>query len=123
MCAQEGECFAAAANLDTHKALVHIFFAQRDTKKIKGVTDAGTCFGLTLCMASEVHRVRTFRQALNLSFLTSYCVCVMSAWPISVAYLWLMADADLFSPCLMCCVVTRKHLHPLVGVALCTFPI
>ncbi|KAL4446209.1 hypothetical protein ABPG77_003016 [Micractinium sp. CCAP 211/92] len=38
---KEGECFAGAAALDTHKALVHIFFAQRSTKKIKGVTDAG----------------------------------------------------------------------------------
>ncbi|KAI3432440.1 hypothetical protein D9Q98_003993 [Chlorella vulgaris] len=38
---KEVECFAAAAALDTHKALVHIFFAQRSTKKIKGVTDAG----------------------------------------------------------------------------------
>lgn len=38
---QEGQCFAAAASLDTHKALVHIFFAQRSTKKVKGVTDAG----------------------------------------------------------------------------------
>lgn len=38
---QEGECFAAAAALDTHKALVHIFFAQRATKKVRGVTDAG----------------------------------------------------------------------------------
>lgn len=38
---QEGECFAAASKLDTHKALVHIFFAQRATKKVKGVTDAG----------------------------------------------------------------------------------
>lgn len=33
---QEGECFGAAAALDTHKALVHIFFAQRSTKKIRG---------------------------------------------------------------------------------------
>ncbi len=40
--AQEGECFAKAASLDTHKALVHIFFAQRATKKVRGVTDAGT---------------------------------------------------------------------------------
>ncbi|GFH11947.1 uncharacterized protein HaLaN_07541 [Haematococcus lacustris] len=36
---KEGECFAAAAALDTHKALVHIFFAQRATKKVRGVTD------------------------------------------------------------------------------------
>ena len=38
---KEGECFAAAAALDTHRALVHIFFAQRATKKVKGVTDVG----------------------------------------------------------------------------------
>lgn len=38
---KEGECFAAAASLDTHKALVHIFFAQRATKKVTGVTDRG----------------------------------------------------------------------------------
>eukprot|EP00195_Chlamydomonas_chlamydogama_P011374 CAMPEP_0202900968 /NCGR_PEP_ID=MMETSP1392-20130828/12462_1 /ASSEMBLY_ACC=CAM_ASM_000868 /TAXON_ID=225041 /ORGANISM="Chlamydomonas chlamydogama, Strain SAG 11-48b" /LENGTH=718 /DNA_ID=CAMNT_0049587441 /DNA_START=176 /DNA_END=2332 /DNA_ORIENTATION=+ len=38
---KEGECFAKAASLDTHKALVHIFFAQRATKKVRGVTDAG----------------------------------------------------------------------------------
>ena len=31
---QEQECFAKAASLDTHKALVHIFFAQRSTKKV-----------------------------------------------------------------------------------------
>ena len=38
---EEQEAFSAAAALDTHKALVHIFFAQRSTKKVKGVTDAG----------------------------------------------------------------------------------
>lgn len=38
---QEVECFVKAASLDTHKALVHIFFAQRSTKKVAGVTDAG----------------------------------------------------------------------------------
>ncbi|KAG2441459.1 hypothetical protein HXX76_003081 [Chlamydomonas incerta] len=37
--AAEGRAFAAAAALDTHKALVHIFFAQRATKKVRGVTD------------------------------------------------------------------------------------
>eukprot|EP00887_Chlorella_sp_A99_P004051 scaffold11.g4051.t1 len=37
----EAECFAAAAALDAHRALVHIFFAQRSTRKIRGVTDAG----------------------------------------------------------------------------------
>jgi hypothetical protein len=40
-CFQEGEAFAAAAALDTHKALVHIFFATRSTKKVAGVSDAG----------------------------------------------------------------------------------
>ena len=40
---QEGQCFAAAAALDTHKALVHIFFAQRSTKKIKGGWVAVVC--------------------------------------------------------------------------------
>lgn len=39
--AQEAECFKAAAALDTHKALVHIFFAQRSTKRIKGGPGAG----------------------------------------------------------------------------------
>ena len=29
----------AAASLDAHKALVHFFFAQRATKKVRGVTD------------------------------------------------------------------------------------
>ena len=37
----ESKAFAAAAALDTHKALVHIFFAQRSTKKVAGVTDVG----------------------------------------------------------------------------------
>jgi len=37
----ESAAFAAAAALDTHKALVHIFFAQRATKKVGGITDAG----------------------------------------------------------------------------------
>jgi enoyl-CoA hydratase/3-hydroxyacyl-CoA dehydrogenase len=32
---QEGEAFAEAASLDTHKALVHIFFATRSTKKVR----------------------------------------------------------------------------------------
>jgi enoyl-CoA hydratase/3-hydroxyacyl-CoA dehydrogenase len=31
---QEAQSFAAAAGLDTHKALVHIFFATRSTKKV-----------------------------------------------------------------------------------------
>lgn len=39
--AKEGVCFAKAASLSTHKALVHVFFATRSTKKVKGVTDAG----------------------------------------------------------------------------------
>jgi hypothetical protein len=31
---QESIAFSKAASLDTHKALVHIFFAQRATKKV-----------------------------------------------------------------------------------------
>ena len=38
---QETAAFAKAQTLDQHKALVHIFFAQRSTKRVKGVTDAG----------------------------------------------------------------------------------
>jgi enoyl-CoA hydratase/3-hydroxyacyl-CoA dehydrogenase len=37
----ESRAFADAAALDTHKALVHIFFAQRSTRKVAGITDAG----------------------------------------------------------------------------------
>lgn len=33
----EGEAFARSARLDTHKALVHVFFASRATKKVKGI--------------------------------------------------------------------------------------
>ncbi len=42
---QEGEAFAAAAALDTHKALVHIFFAQRATKKVRRSAACCTCLG------------------------------------------------------------------------------
>ncbi|CAL8463963.1 g3498 [Coccomyxa elongata] len=38
---QESFAFNKAASLDTHKALVHIFFAQRATKKVRGITDGG----------------------------------------------------------------------------------
>ena len=37
--AAESRAFAEAASLDAHKALVHFFFAQRATKKVRGVTD------------------------------------------------------------------------------------
>jgi hypothetical protein len=37
---QEGEAFATAAGLDTHKALVHIFFATRATKKVRACCTA-----------------------------------------------------------------------------------
>jgi enoyl-CoA hydratase/3-hydroxyacyl-CoA dehydrogenase len=37
----EAEAFQAAAALPTHKALVHVFFASRGTKKVRGVTDQG----------------------------------------------------------------------------------
>jgi len=33
----EGEAFAASARLGTHKALVHVFFASRATKKVRGI--------------------------------------------------------------------------------------
>ena len=42
---QEGQAFAEAASLDAHKGLVHIFFAQRSTKKVRGVTDVGRWAG------------------------------------------------------------------------------
>ena len=35
---QESVAFNKAASLDTHKALVHIFFAQRATKKVRCLT-------------------------------------------------------------------------------------
>ena len=38
--AQEAHAFAKAASLDTHKALVHIFFAQRATKKAREPSQA-----------------------------------------------------------------------------------
>ena len=38
---QETRAFAEAQTLDQHKALIHIFFAQRSTKRVSGVTDAG----------------------------------------------------------------------------------
>ncbi|CAD7702036.1 unnamed protein product [Ostreobium quekettii] len=38
---KEKELFDLSLTLDTHKALVHMFFAQRDTKRVKGVTDVG----------------------------------------------------------------------------------
>lgn len=37
VCPQEAESFAKSAALDTHKALVHIFFAQRTTKKVRAL--------------------------------------------------------------------------------------
>lgn len=37
----EADAFAKAASLPVHQALVHIFFAQRSTKKVKGITDVG----------------------------------------------------------------------------------
>jgi enoyl-CoA hydratase/3-hydroxyacyl-CoA dehydrogenase len=39
--AAEAAAFAAAAALPTHRALVHFFFAQRATRRVAGVTDAG----------------------------------------------------------------------------------
>ena len=34
---KEAECFATCASLDVHKALVHIFLAQRSTKKVSRI--------------------------------------------------------------------------------------
>ena len=48
---KEGECFQMAASLDTHKALVHVFFATRSTKKVKGVTDVGLKAKKMACVA------------------------------------------------------------------------
>lgn len=71
---QEGECFAAAANLDTHKALVHIFFAQRDTKKIKGVTDAGACCYVCVCVYVRYVLVVTCCAYVCAAYVFSYCL-------------------------------------------------
>lgn len=37
----EAEAFAKSAALSVHDSLVHVFFAQRSTKKVSGVTDGG----------------------------------------------------------------------------------
>lgn len=39
--AKEAECFAKCRKLDSHKALLHSFLSQRQTKRVKGVTDVG----------------------------------------------------------------------------------
>ena len=45
---QEAEAFAKAASLDTHKALVHIFFAQRATKKVRNLFKGFCMVGLLI---------------------------------------------------------------------------
>ena len=37
----EADAFARSAALPTHDSLVHVFFAQRSTKRVRGVTDVG----------------------------------------------------------------------------------
>lgn len=44
---QESVAFNKAASLDTHKALVHIFFAQRATKKVRWLTRFLPVFNLS----------------------------------------------------------------------------
>jgi len=38
---KEKEYFVKCLGLDTHKALIHVFFSMRSTKRIKGITDIG----------------------------------------------------------------------------------
>jgi len=38
---KEKEYFVKCIGLDTHKALIHVFFSMRSTKRVKGVTDVG----------------------------------------------------------------------------------
>ncbi len=66
---QENKAFAAAAALDTHKALVHIFFAQRTTKKIRGVTDRGL-------KARPIKRIAVLGGGLMGSGIATACVLV-----------------------------------------------
>lgn len=66
---KEGECFAAAASLDTHRALVHIFFAQRSTKKVKGVTDVGL-------RPRKINRIAVLGGGLMGSGIATACILV-----------------------------------------------
>eukprot|EP00191_Tetraselmis_sp_GSL018_P016528 CAMPEP_0177592728 /NCGR_PEP_ID=MMETSP0419_2-20121207/8721_1 /TAXON_ID=582737 /ORGANISM="Tetraselmis sp., Strain GSL018" /LENGTH=580 /DNA_ID=CAMNT_0019083627 /DNA_START=497 /DNA_END=2240 /DNA_ORIENTATION=+ len=47
----EKEAFEKSAALDTHKALVHIFFARRNIKKVRGITDQGLRARPVKCVA------------------------------------------------------------------------
>ncbi|KAG2485502.1 hypothetical protein HYH03_015775 [Edaphochlamys debaryana] len=82
--AAEGAAFAAAASLDAHKALVHIFFAQRSTKKVKGVTDVpglkprpmrvvavlgGGLMGSGIATALALAGIRVLLKEINQQFL------------------------------------------------------
>mmetsp|Transcript_20088 Transcript_20088/g.50614 ORF Transcript_20088/g.50614 Transcript_20088/m.50614 type:complete len:723 (+) Transcript_20088:227-2395(+) len=80
---KEAESFAKSAALDTHKALVHIFFAQRTTKKVKGVTDQGLkprpikciavigggLMGSGICTAAAFAGIRVILKEINEKFL------------------------------------------------------
>jgi hypothetical protein len=63
-CLQEGEAFAAAAALDTHKALVHIFFATRSTKKVRGACSRSTAT-LFLHVRMWLQQYATMRARCN----------------------------------------------------------
>lgn len=66
---QEQEAFAKAASLDVHKALVHIFFAQRSTKHIKGVTGVGL-------KARPIKKVAVIGGGLMGSGIATACILV-----------------------------------------------
>ena len=69
--------------MDTHKALVHIFFAQRSTKKVKGVTDGnakarpvktlavlgGGLMGSGICTAALLAGMTVILKEVNEKFL------------------------------------------------------
>ena len=80
---KEKEAFAKSAALDTHKALVHIFFAQRTTKKVRGVTDQGLkprsmkciavlgggLMGSGIATAAALSGIRVLLKEINQKFL------------------------------------------------------
>lgn len=101
---QEVENFQKAASLDTHKALVHIFFAQRTTKKVKGITDAGLkarpvktlavlgggLMGSGICTAGLQAGMTVILKEVNekfleVSFCSSHALCKHARQPFLVA--------------------------------------
>jgi enoyl-CoA hydratase/3-hydroxyacyl-CoA dehydrogenase len=77
----EGEAFARSAALDTHRALVHVFFASRATKKIKGIEGAkpraiksvavigGGLMGSGIATALVLNGVQVALKEVNQTFL------------------------------------------------------